>query len=124
MRATLDAAGLSRHFELTSGFFYHMKANSEGDLVYLLEELGGSLTLENVHLVNGRYDPLLPYGFGNGFGQYQAVLPTEFSVGGGCIFVQKGQLLLRRSRLTDCAASTNRLCTEPGSGYLRSQHLG
>ena len=105
--ATLDAEGLSRHFEVTSGLFSSLADSGVGggQQALVLQQVGGTLVLENVHLINGRSDSVWrKYGM-------MGDAPTELdaTAGGGCILVVEGSLSISDSQLVGCEATNANL---------------
>lgn len=108
--ATLDAARLSRHFELFEGrYSYDVDAGKgDGSLVTVFTNPGGNLILDNVHLVNGLADTRQPTSAYSNGGAPDVVTGLSIeggSLGGGCVLVHGGSLQVSNGRISHCEAT-------------------
>ena len=120
--AVIDAEGLSRHFEIFDGEYTFPVQNLDGSWTTEAVRRGGTLVLDNVHLINGAADMRQPT-MGTTAGGYSARLtPPNRAVemgdtltqeqgtyGGGCVLVLKGALTVRNSRMTGCSATNDHI---------------
>lgn len=114
--ATIDAEGLSRHFELLDGSFSY-NVEVEGSLSVVFATAGGSLILENVHLVNGRSDLRQPTN--NPYGDV-SLTSVDGTHGGGCVLVQSGSLQVKDARIMGCVATNLNLTGTPSIQSITS----